>query len=84
MKPKILPIADRAIPSLIRTQGIGDMYRLYLGAQSDGLNYHLAYIPDDFNEKSKEMFDPEYMRKLFDLGYRMAKSGYPWHKAPLV
>jgi hypothetical protein len=28
------------------------------------------------------MFDPEYMGKLFDLGYRLAKSGYPWHKAP--
>jgi len=27
-------------------------------------------------------FDPEYMRKLFALGYRMAKSGYPWAKAP--
>ena len=82
LKPKILPIADRAISSLIRTQGIGDMYRLYLGARRDGLNYHLAYIPDDFNEKPKEMFDPKYMHKLFDLGHRMAKSGYPWHKAP--
>ena len=28
------------------------------------------------------MFDPEYMRKLFDLGYQMAKAGYPWNKAP--
>jgi len=82
LKPKILPIAGRAISSLIRTQGIGDMYRLYYGAQRDGLDYHLAYIPGDFGETPKEMFDPEYMRKLFDLGYRMAKAGYPWHKAP--
>lgn len=22
------------------------------------------------------------MRKLFDLGYEMAKDGYPWAKAP--
>jgi hypothetical protein len=28
------------------------------------------------------MFDPVYMRKLFDLGYKMAKNGYPWAKAP--
>lgn len=82
VKLKVFPIAGRAIPSLIRTQGIGDMYRIYLGTRRDGLNYHLAYIPDDFKEKQKEMFDPEYMRKLFDLGYRMAKSGYPWAKAP--
>jgi hypothetical protein len=32
--------------------------------------------------KAKELFDPEYMGKLFDLGFEMAKSGYPWHKAP--
>ena len=82
VKPKVFPIADRSISSLIRTQGIGDMYRIYLGARRDGLNYHLAYIPDDFKEKQNEMFDPDYMRKLFDLGYRMANSGYPWAKAP--
>jgi hypothetical protein len=26
--------------------------------------------------------DQEYMVKLFDLGYRMALSGYPWGKTP--
>ena len=58
------------------------MYRMYLGAKRDGINYNLPYIPDDFNKKEKEMFDPVYMRKLFDLGYEMAKKGYPWAKFP--
>jgi len=82
MKRKVFPIADRSITSLIRTQGIGDMYRVYLAAERDGIDYNLAYVPDDFDERAKEMFDPEYMRKLFDFGYRMAKSGFPWEKAP--
>ncbi len=82
MEPKLAPIAGRSISSLIRTQGIGDMYRIYLGARRDGLDFNLADIPDDFDEKSKEAFDPEYMGKLFDLGYRLAKSGYPWDKVP--
>jgi len=82
LEPKIFHIAGRAISSLIRNQGIGDMYRLYFGALRDGLDYHLSYIPGDFDETPKEMFDPEYMQKLFDLGYRMAKTGYPWLKAP--
>lgn len=81
-KPQVLPIVKRSIETLVRTQGIGDLYRIYLGAQRDGLDYHLAYIPSDFLEKSKEQFDPEYMSKLFNLGYQMAKSGYPWKKAP--
>jgi hypothetical protein len=79
---RVMPIAGRSISSLIRTQGIGDMYRIYLGARRDGLDYNLAYIPEEFEEKSKEPFDPEYMRKLFDLGYRLAKDGYAWEKVP--
>ena len=27
-------------------------------------------------------FPPVYMRALYDLGYRLAKEGYPWSKAP--
>ncbi len=80
--PKIIPILGNTISTLIRTQGIGDLYRIYLGAQRDDIDYNLAFIPSDFEEKPKEEFDPEYMSKLFDLGFRMGKNGYPWEKAP--
>ena len=79
---KVVPIASRSLGSLIRSQGIGDMYRVYLGAQRDGLNYHLAFIPNDFREIPKEPFDREYMTKLFNLGYDLAKRGYQWKTAP--
>lgn len=82
VEPRIGAIADRTIGSLIRTQGIGDMYRVYLGTQRDGINYHLAYIPSEFDAKPKEPFDKAYMTKLFDLGYKLAKEGSPWLKAP--
>jgi len=82
VKPKLGSIAGRSISTLIRNNGFGDMYRLYLEAQQAGIDYNLAYIPSEFNEKSKEPFDQEYMVKLFDLGYRMALSGYPWEKTP--
>ena len=26
--------------------------------------------------------EPVYMGKLFDLGYQLARNGYPWDKAP--
>jgi len=80
--PKILPIASVSINSLIRTQGIGDIYRIYLDCQRDGLEFNMAFIPETFNMKPKEEFDKDYMGKLFDLGYQMAKNGYPWKKAP--
>jgi hypothetical protein len=89
LKPKwksternVPPIAGRTISSLIRTQGIGDMYRIYLVTKRDGLEYHLAYIPDVFDVEAKEPFDMGYMNKLYKLGFDMAKKGYRWKRVP--
>jgi hypothetical protein len=77
-----LNIAGRAITSLIQTQGIGDLYKIYATAQRDGIDYNLAYIPETFYAPHKEDFDTEYMRKLFQAGYDLAAKGYPWQKTP--
>ena len=77
-----LTIAGRAISSLIQTQGLGDLYRIYTTAQRDGLDYNLAYIGSDFNAEHKEDFDTAYMRALFDYGYQLGRKGYPWQKTP--
>ena len=82
VEPSVTSIAGRSIDSLLRTQGIGDMYRVYLATKRDGLSYHLAHIPEDFTEQPKEPFDTEHMRKLFNLAYNLAKDGYPWLKFP--
>jgi hypothetical protein len=80
--PKIGPIAERTIESLIRTQGFGDLYRIYISAKNEGIDFNLAFIPDDVNLNPKEPFDPEYMSQLFDIGYEKGKNGYPWKKKP--
>jgi len=82
MKRNVLPIASRTIDSLIRTQGVGDLYQIYALCRRDGNDFNLAYIPSDFTEEPTEGFDPVYMKKLLDRGYQMALEGYPWDKAP--
>jgi predicted acylesterase/phospholipase RssA len=82
VKRSILPIGVRTIDSLIRTQGIGDLYQIYSLCIRDGNDFNLAYIPADFTEEPTESFDPVYMGKLFNLGYQMARAGYPWEKYP--
>ena len=79
---RTLSIAGRAVSSLIQTQGVGDLYRIYLAAERDGLDFNLAYIPRSFTTPLKEPFEALYMRELFELGYAMARDGYPWAKAP--
>lgn len=75
-------IGERTISSLIRTQGIGDLYRLYIQTERDGVDYFMSDIPNDFIEKPTEMFDPVYMKKLYDLGLRQARNGSPWQTTP--
>lgn len=82
VKRDTMTIAGRAISSLIQTQGIGDLYRIYAVSQRDGVGFHLAYIPPSFKVKLKEPFDPTYMRALFELGHRMGSQGYPWQDHP--
>jgi hypothetical protein len=81
-KMPMLPIGIRSINSLLRSQGLGDIFRIYALCLRDGYHFNLAFIPADFKEESNESFDPVYMGKLFDLGYQMAKSGFPWMKSP--
>lgn len=78
----IFPIATRTIDSLIRTQGIGDIFQIHSLCVRDDNDFNLAYIPSTFKEKPTEGFDPVFMKKLFLLGEERAKQGYPWQKAP--
>ncbi|MGF1611099.1 MAG: patatin-like phospholipase family protein [Kiloniellales bacterium] len=75
-------IAGRAISSLIHSQGIGDLYRIYLTTHRDGFDYNLAFIGPDFDFEHKEEFDQDFMRALYKYGYELARKGYPWRKAP--
>jgi hypothetical protein len=77
-----LSIAGRATTSLIQTQGVGDLYRIYSVCQRDGVNFNLANIPETFNVPLRYSFDPVYMNALFQVGYNMGKAGYPWAKVP--
>ena len=79
---RTLNIGGRAISSLIHTQGIGDLYQMYLISKRDGIDFNLAIISPDFKVERKEPFDTNYMRKLFDYAYQLARKGYPWQKYP--
>ena len=82
VKPKVLSLSQRSIETLIKYQGLGDLYRLYAATTRDGINFNLAYIPPAFNEKSQELFDPVYMSRLFEYGSKLNKDGNFWSAHP--
>lgn len=79
---QIPDIGPRAIGSLTKYQGVGDLYRIYVLTQRDGIDYNLAYIPVDFHPKRDSEFDTKYMNEEFNLAYNLACSGYKWSKYP--
>ncbi len=82
VKAELVPIAGRSISSLIRTQGIGDLYRIYLSAQESGLDFNLAFIPPGNDAPPNSVFDQAHMRKMFLLGQQQARDGTAWHNSP--
>jgi predicted patatin/cPLA2 family phospholipase len=78
----VLSITQRSISTLIKNQGIGDLYRIYSVTKRDGIDFNLASIPADFSDTSNEPFDQKYMIALFDRGYDLASHNYSWMKAP--
>ncbi|MBX9588741.1 MAG: patatin-like phospholipase family protein [Hyphomonadaceae bacterium] len=77
-----LAIAQRSLETLTRSQGIGDLQRMYVRARADGIAYNLAAIPDDFKVRRTAPFDRAYMKALYEVGLRLGRAGYPWAKMP--
>jgi hypothetical protein len=79
---KISAIAERTVDAVTNSQGIGDLYQLYVFARETNGDFNLACIPSTHVSKAVEFIDPVEMRELFDLGFKEASEGYPWRKAP--
>jgi len=56
------------------------MFRLYGIAKEDNVDFNYISLPYDYEAKGNEMFDPEEMKRLYDLGYDIATSDQPWQK----
>jgi predicted acylesterase/phospholipase RssA len=82
VRRRTLSIAGRAIASLIHTQGLGDLYRIFVTTQRDQIDYNLAYIPSSFTTPRTKQFDTNYMRALYQTGYDLGAKGYSWAKTP--
>jgi predicted patatin/cPLA2 family phospholipase len=77
----VLSVTQRSLSTLIKNQGIGDLYRIHSIAKLNGIEFNLASVPPDFDIQTDEPFDQKYMAALFERGYEMGHHGYPWVKS---
>jgi len=78
----IFEITGRSISGLIRSNGIGDLYRIWITSLRDGFDFQLAWIPFDFDVEPSEAFDPVHMTALFERGRRDVLNGEAWRDYP--
>jgi hypothetical protein len=67
---------------MIHYSGYNDTLRIYGTSRRDGVDFNLAYIGADFTTERTETFDRDYMRSLYDYGYRQGRRSYRWHPTP--
>ena len=83
LKPSVPAIAGRSIESLFKITLRGSVYRMYVLAMRYGVDFNLAAIPnEDEPDLDPLLFEEQGMKRLYDLGYRLASEGYDWIKVP--
>ncbi|UPY35744.1 patatin-like phospholipase family protein [Sediminicoccus sp. KRV36] len=78
----IFSITRRAANTLLHFGGIGDISRIYLTTQRDGVAFRVAYIGREFQHPRNEPFDPAFMQALFDYGFERGRLGDAWQTQP--
>lgn len=83
VSPNLTSIAKRSITELLRGLMYKQIYQIYVTVQRAGANFMLTYIPDDVEETRDPLnFEPEEMKRLFEAGRALARSGRVWHPEP--
>ncbi len=73
-------IAVRTISIMVAASAMNDFIHIYYSATQGNIGFNYAAVPNEFVYTAQELFDREEMRRLFQLGYDLASSGYKWNK----
>ncbi|MDM9627583.1 patatin-like phospholipase family protein [Rhizobium sp. S152] len=71
----VLPLAQRAIGTMIKYQGVADLNRLEALTSRGNAKLFYTAIPDDFIGQKRSQFDTDYMTSLFKLGVQAGVAG---------
>lgn len=82
VKRQTLAISAQALSTMIASSGVNDAYRIYTTTKRDGIEFRLAYIGTDFTVPYPGPFDRYYMNALYNYGYELGRTGYPWRERP--
>ena len=78
-----LSIASATINGVFDLSTDSSLFRIYVLANRNNIDFNLASIPDDvFPELDPLVFNLVTMRKVYDYTFEKARAGYEWAKVP--
>jgi predicted acylesterase/phospholipase RssA len=80
--PRLIGIAQRSMITLLKAVAMGDLIRIRALAERDGVDLYYVGIPPEQAETPAATFDPQGMRRLFELGRTMALETEAWRMEP--
>ncbi len=76
---RLKDVTTATIGSLMTRVTRGSVFRMWVLAMVDGSDFHISYIPSDFEFNTHTLqFEPEEEKALFELGYEQALRGSAW------
>jgi len=78
VRRRLMPITDRTIQTLIKVSAWSALYRMHLHAEKDGYGFQYVGLPDDYEPEIDEPYNPEEMRRMFDIGFEIGRAGDGW------
>lgn len=82
VEAQTLPIAARAISTLLKTQHLGEVNLIYRRAIDSGAEFNLIAVPPDYTPPPVTIGDPVYEKSLYDVGFKLGRNGGQWLKKP--
>ena len=78
----LVSITPRTLSTMIKAMAFSDLNRIYGKSWARGIDFNYVDVPDDFVWQGEEEFDRAEMNRLYEIGYRLGKSGDAWSKTP--
>jgi hypothetical protein len=80
--PNVLGVLGRAFSVAVKTGARVEIASVTAASQRDAIDVKFAHIAQDFNHPSHGLFDPDYVKALYDFGFRQAQSGHAFGERP--
>jgi hypothetical protein len=82
--PNTLGVLGRAFSAAVKTGTRVEIAGAAAASRRDAITFKLAHIAESFDHPSRGLFDPDYVKALYDFGFRQAQTGEAFNDKPLT